>query len=272
LVIENQSQPQEPQKRQPPRKSVVVRIFRALKRYENRRRSSKKSETPHQINERTMARWTRHVGVFTLALVLVGIVSALIFWRQLAVMQGQLDAMATDQRPWVQIKPTSIGPFSFAESLVNFQMTVVFVNTGKSPAINVRQWSEMLPGSKNYFNEQNDFCAIAETTQRDANNPTVFPNDSSTTQGLSFSVQGSNAGSFKILFQPSTTYVMPEIIGCVTYETTFDNKSHHTRFAFDIGKVWAPDGGFSRILPQEQTIQPVDMRLHYSPFARNTAD
>jgi hypothetical protein len=48
-------------------------------------------ETPHQRNERTMARWTRCVGLFTLALVVVGIGTAIIFWRQLNVMQGQLD-------------------------------------------------------------------------------------------------------------------------------------------------------------------------------------
>jgi hypothetical protein len=43
-----------------------------------------------------MARWTRHVGLFTLALVMVGIVTAVIFGRQLSVMQGQLDEMRVD--------------------------------------------------------------------------------------------------------------------------------------------------------------------------------
>ena len=40
-----------------------------------------------------MARWTRRVGLFTLALVIVGVVTGGIFWRQLNVMQGQLDEM-----------------------------------------------------------------------------------------------------------------------------------------------------------------------------------
>jgi hypothetical protein len=49
------------------------------------------TETPHQKNERTLANWTRRVGQLTLALVLVNIVTAGIFWRQLSVMQNQLD-------------------------------------------------------------------------------------------------------------------------------------------------------------------------------------
>jgi hypothetical protein len=87
----------ESQERHPPppsRKPVIVRIYRAFIRRKNSRRcSSEKEETPHQINERMMAQWTRRVGWFTGALVMVGIVTACIFWRQLTVMQGQLDEM-----------------------------------------------------------------------------------------------------------------------------------------------------------------------------------
>src|SRR5665213_143508 len=53
--------------------------------------------TPHQINERMMALWTRRVGLFAGATVLVGVITGIIFWRQLNVMQGQLDE-ATKQR------------------------------------------------------------------------------------------------------------------------------------------------------------------------------
>jgi hypothetical protein len=87
-----EGQSEETQKRQPPKtRFVIVRVFRALKRYENRRRRRRNSQ--HQVNERMMARWTRHVGLFTGALVVVGIVTAIIFWRQLNVMQSQLGAM-----------------------------------------------------------------------------------------------------------------------------------------------------------------------------------
>src|SRR5215471_1472219 len=103
MIGEPKSNTDENQEGKPPpsRKSVIVRIFRALERQKNKASHTReKEETPHQINERMMARWTRHVGLFTGALVLVSIVTAGIFLRQLNVMQGQLDTMETDKRPW----------------------------------------------------------------------------------------------------------------------------------------------------------------------------
>jgi hypothetical protein len=75
----------------PKSRPMIVRIFRALKRYENRRRRRSKQEK--SARDLMLARWTRYVGIFTAALVLVGIVTGIIFWRQLNVMQGQLDEM-----------------------------------------------------------------------------------------------------------------------------------------------------------------------------------
>ncbi len=78
MVGEPESQGEKPEKREPPKKRpALIRVFRALKRYENRRRNRRKSQ--HQLNERMMARWTRHVGLFTGSLVVVGIVTAVIF-------------------------------------------------------------------------------------------------------------------------------------------------------------------------------------------------
>lgn len=84
-----------PHERRPPiKRPMVIRIFSALKRYENRRRRrAEKENSPHQVNERMMARWTRHVGLFTAGLVLVGVFTAIVFYRQLNVMQNQLGEM-----------------------------------------------------------------------------------------------------------------------------------------------------------------------------------
>ena len=53
----------------------------------------KKDPTDHQRNERTVARWTSRVGVFTLLLVLCTIVSDWIFFGQLNIMHAQLNEM-----------------------------------------------------------------------------------------------------------------------------------------------------------------------------------
>lgn len=85
-----------------PQRRIIIRVFRAFQRYENRkRRRREENETPHERNERIMAQWARRVGWFTLALVVVGVVSACIFGNQLSVMQGQLNEMRAETRPYV---------------------------------------------------------------------------------------------------------------------------------------------------------------------------
>jgi hypothetical protein len=93
--------------RQPPKqRPIVIRIFRALKRYENRRRSRRqKDAAEYQI---IMARWTRRVGLLTAALVAVGIIAAVIYGRQLIVMQGQLNEMQATRRPWMTVDVTIV--------------------------------------------------------------------------------------------------------------------------------------------------------------------
>src|SRR5271165_6385096 len=83
---------------------VIVEILRALERSQNgERRRAEKYDFQHRVNEQLMARWTRHVGLFTGALVVVGVITAVIFWRQLNDMQSQLDEMKVDRRPWVSV-------------------------------------------------------------------------------------------------------------------------------------------------------------------------
>src|ERR1700675_809746 len=97
-------QAQEPHDGQPPkpaRKPIVIRIFRALIRQKNKtRRRQQPEQTQHQINEAIMALWTRRVGWFTCALVIVSRITARIFNAQLAERKGE-------QRPWISVSLTA---------------------------------------------------------------------------------------------------------------------------------------------------------------------
>jgi hypothetical protein len=130
-----------------PRQSVVLCIVRAIKRCRNGSESqNKKPETAHQKNERMMAEWTRRVGKFTLALVGVSIVTAIIFWRQQVVMQKQLNEMVDEQRPWISVKIT--GTASLLQNVdgdlrlhVNYHLD----NVGKLPATRVFFYATIVP-------------------------------------------------------------------------------------------------------------------------------
>src|ERR1700730_9276714 len=166
----------------PPRKTTIIRIFRTLKRqYHHARRYGKKGETEHQINERIMARWTRRVGIFTIVLAIVASITAGIFWRQLDVMQGQLNVLEADQRPWMKVQEITpyihpidsrIGGLRFnGENTVGFlPLHFLLKNVGRSPAFDVRVGIGHFLG---YAQKINDLAK--EQQQRCASLDNVFP-------------------------------------------------------------------------------------------------
>jgi hypothetical protein len=126
---------------------LIIRLFGALKRYENRHRLRRNSQ--HQVNERMMAWWTRGVGLFTGALFFVGIITAVIFWRQLNVMQGQLDEMRKDSqlgaRAFINVERLAEPEQIFFPKAANWEeedvlwtFRPIFSNSGKTPAVNIR--------------------------------------------------------------------------------------------------------------------------------------
>ena len=74
---------------------------------------------------------TGAIAVLTLSLAHDSARQAKISNRQLEAMQGQLDAMKSDQRPWIGL--LGIDPLQDANAVM-----VKIVNGGKSPALNVR--------------------------------------------------------------------------------------------------------------------------------------
>ena len=92
-----------------------------------------------------MARWTRRVGIFTAALVAVGIVTGVVFWRQLGVMQSQLDVMETDKRPWIRATVSLADPVIIREwggskgiKGIGLNLSFSLRNFGSAPAVNIR--------------------------------------------------------------------------------------------------------------------------------------
>jgi hypothetical protein len=149
MISAPESETEKDQTRQPPprrKPPPLIRIFRAFKRYKNRQDGRRQvGETPHQANERRIADWTARVGWFTFALVVISLITAGIFQRQLSVMRGQLDAMERDQRPYLMLTDPINQPFFLAvdgdlgkaglgELIWNWN----FTNFGKGRALGVQ--------------------------------------------------------------------------------------------------------------------------------------
>ena len=155
MVSEKVRTPNEGEKRKPPRKPVILRIYRNFKRHQNRAKAKKqKTETDHQRNERTMAEWTRHVGRFTAALVATAIIGNLIIWMQLREMKSsgedtkQLIKAAQDSAKAAQdavklaedTAKRQLRAYVFADAFEmdysdkKIVITAKFKNTGQTPA------------------------------------------------------------------------------------------------------------------------------------------
>jgi hypothetical protein len=132
---ESEGQPGKPEQRKPPRPPVVIRVFRYLKRREERRRHAREQYTGHERNERTMAKWTRNVGIFNLLLVIIAAVTARILWMTMMdARTANAPILAFTHDPnavkWVQLNPTKPGHGRIV-------WRWVFANVGKGTAVHV---------------------------------------------------------------------------------------------------------------------------------------
>lgn len=149
----------EPQKRNPPRPSVIVRVFRYLKRRNNRRHQAEKKQTDRQRNELVMARWTRRVGIFTIVIAVISGISAWIFYGQQNIMQGQLDEMGKQRLMTIaqlradlkqespQITPirSDEKPAQPGDSVVAWAVSPQWINSGETDARGYIGWFDLKP-------------------------------------------------------------------------------------------------------------------------------
>lgn len=235
IICESEGQAEKSQKRKPPEKRpVVVRIFRALKRYEyRRRRRTKEYATQHPVYERMMAKWTRMVGLFTFALVVVGIVTAVIFWRQLNVMQGQLDEMHVEQRPWITINNLAVvAPLHYnpINKAIDIRLKFLLQNTGKSPARYVSVSPDVQADAQDVYNKLRISCEKDRLSKIYMG--TVISPRQYSAQEFIISITKKQIDSAP--GDPSHRYISPFIYGCVLYRFMFGNAVHETTFLINL--------------------------------------
>jgi hypothetical protein len=235
MTGEPESETNKGQERNPPpraRARVIVRILRALKRYETSRRRRRETETSqHQVNERMMARWTRRVGLFTAALVVVGGVTAAILWQQLGATHDEFEAT---HRPWIYASAELAGDLTIRSNGAIFQTKFTFHNTGKTPAIHIKMHIDALSVDRHDRHEpiverQKRVCVPTD------GGPlfTLFPDDKATTphpilvgsEDLKISNDGAGGQESLPIY----------VTGCVEYQFTFDGTRHYSRFLYKLG-------------------------------------
>ncbi len=135
---------------------------------------AKEEEHKAKINWRNPINWnwtalaTCVIAGFTILIYCVGRYQWHTFEGQLTAMQGQLNVMEADQRPWVRPKVMKLAPFVISGHKLSFGITLEFFNSGKSPAVNVNYSQGFV--SMNYprlLIRHDDDCKVAEMSSKD---------------------------------------------------------------------------------------------------------
>jgi hypothetical protein len=196
------------------------------------------------------------MALFTIGIYLVGRDQWQTFQQQLTAMQGQLDAMKADQRPWVKIQnlepyqspidPQLAGLRFYGSPMGVLPLDFLLKNVGHSPAFDVRvavgQFFGYAEQKTDLAKEEQERCAAVDTAYpprpmvvESANLiPVLFPGDeaSDTNTGLfilptqlnKLEDQGKNG--FQLWFY-----------GCIRYKFANSKEPHQTSFAHQVAHI-----------------------------------
>jgi hypothetical protein len=143
--------------------------FSIVRENENPAPESRQTESQEQpkdsINEidRLMVKWTRAVALLTGALFIAALLQFCAMKGQQTVMQGQLDSMEVDQRPWLGVSSVVAVPDIISPGK-DFTARITIKNTGRSPA---SKWA-FIGGPRLVIQEATKFESIRLQHGRDA--------------------------------------------------------------------------------------------------------
>ena len=187
--------------------------------------------------DKDMVFWTRAVGIFTALLVISSVLQYCAMRGQQNVMQGQLDEMQADDRPWIKTTVQFTAPINFNSPRTLTQITVTIKNVGNSPAFDVEPvaWGYVmhrnhLDPSENLFSACNIYEPSARLNQ--SSGYVLFPGDfMSYTRHISLQPSALKQAIFQF---KGKNVVSLFIAGCVGYTSGATADAHKTGFIIQV--------------------------------------
>jgi hypothetical protein len=243
----------------------IVRRVQKVKRYFHERRAAKKQENSQDRSSRRTANATVAIAALTVAVLIVGGLQYITFDLQLKVMQGQLNEMKDEQRPWIYADFSSGGPIYRNQSGgLTFSIGFVFHNTGHLPATYISPDVEAYlsgadgkVGSSSARERQKRRCdkPIQQPEASDQIGTTAFPGQN-VPFGAAVGISAEEIEATKREAWLKTTgkeleFLFPWVVGCIRYRSP-DGEPHQTGIAFTIGMT-KPGNFMSFALPLDPT-------------------
>jgi hypothetical protein len=201
----------------------------------------------------------------TAAIAFSGIVSAIIFGRQLGIMQGQLDEMRFEQRPWLSAVPKIIGHLSNKGGLLSTMVEIDVSNVGHIPASGVRGGAVITGGGNHRIVTRNDIQEVCDRVassgfDQDSEAALIFPNGSDSLVAEAPDQRAFGDGEIP---QPSDARFGSDtaLVYCVSYLNAGNEPMRHTGGAFAIGGIKP-----GSILKDGEMIDPSQLELVHAPF------
>jgi hypothetical protein len=170
--------------------------------------------------------------------------------RQARVMQGQLDAMEADQRPWIKVETETYDDFRPTKIVVP-PIKFILTNVGKSPAFNVQVFPRafaMATGHDDLFKEQKEWCGRYRKQRNAGGNVLddnqgiiIFPNEKAPweKQGgiLGAGVIQSDIAKYSYADEQGRKTLSLWIYGCVLYDFGRPGTTHQTAYVYRIAHL-----------------------------------
>lgn len=145
---------------------------------------------------------------------------------------------AANQRPWVSFEVTVGGPLRYDVNGMNVTLDFTVRNVGRTPALYVFPAPSLhlrREGHRDDLAVQQRLCAQERerpVSQREIG-VTVFPGQVVTLPHMIISVSKEEviAGTL-----PRTKWLVPIIVGCINYQSAFEEIRHQTRFIYWLNK------------------------------------
>jgi hypothetical protein len=190
--------------------AAIIRIFRAFKRYNDEQKSRRKpQETAHQKNERLAAESSWLIGKLTVVIAAAAILGVLVSGFQWRAINGQLNEMQVENRPWVGLD--TIQSDADIKSGQAFNILAFVKNFGHSPALHVSG------------------CVASDT-------PNIHQRDEAGVAGLFKELDGC---------KPIQTYLMPD--GEYGYDVSRDGNLMNDSVVADVKSGFATFAVFGKI-------------------------
>jgi hypothetical protein len=151
-------------------------------------------------------------------------------WRTLEKTDLTLKA---EQRPWIQFDVPAKAGLSWAGTEISGLMTFRLINTGHSPALNVRAFSNTLLvwDDERARKLQDLLCEAFHSGTEEGYGATIFPNNSPYERFVTIDIMADEIERFKT---NPPTFLGPLVVGCVTYFYNADHSVHDTGFMYMI--------------------------------------